>query len=280
MTYAAHYPIGYPAAIGAIYSLVGPLPAAAMALNAVMGAVAVLAVHRVASTEASRRGALVSALAIALHPGLVLYTPALMTEGMVATLLAVAAWLVVRARAGSTVAWPSVFALAGVIGLATLVRPQSLLLAPLYGALCRRRVSARLRAMLAVAVTLGAIVVCSPWTARNCLRMNACALVSVNAGWNLLIGGTEHATGAWVPLEGVDVPVECRHVWGEAEKDACFLRSRWFPGSSPTPSITPEPRGGISTLRTPRPSMSVTRSSWESRRQCGKGRWCCSRSVP
>ena len=66
-----------------------------------------------------------------------------------------------------------------------------------------------------------ALAVCAPWTIRNCARMGACGL-SFNAGWNLLIGVSENATGAWAP---VDVPAACRTVWDEAEKDACFGRA-------------------------------------------------------
>jgi hypothetical protein len=53
------------------------------------------------------------------------------------------------------------------------------------------------------------------------VRMNRCALVSVNGGWNLLIGA-QTASGAWAP---VDVPPACMTVWDEAEKDACFERA-------------------------------------------------------
>src|SRR5262249_23511001 len=72
-----------------------------------------------------------------------------------------------------------------------------------------------------VTALLIVIGVCLPWTARNCVRMHRCALVSVNAGWNLLIG-TQTENGGW---QEVDVPAECRTVWDEAEKDACFERA-------------------------------------------------------
>jgi hypothetical protein len=74
-------------------------------------------------------------------------------------------------------------------------------------------------------VTAIAIAVCLPWTARNCSRVNACVLVSANAGWNLFIGAADKATGAWVALDELGVPEACRTVWGEAEKDACFGRA-------------------------------------------------------
>jgi hypothetical protein len=49
--------------------------------------------------------------------------------------------------------------------------------------------------------------------------------VSANAGWNLFIGAAPGATGAWVSLDALGVPPECKTVWGEAAKDACFERA-------------------------------------------------------
>jgi 4-amino-4-deoxy-L-arabinose transferase-like glycosyltransferase len=225
VTYAAHYPIGYPALLGGLYAVVGTHVGAAMALGAVLGSLAVLAVHRVASREASRGGSLLAALLLALHPGLVFYTPAIMTEGVTASILALAAWLVVRARDAEGRRWRSVLALGALLGAATLVRPQSLLAAPLYGALCAGPGLVRTRLRLAGVVTVIVIAVCAPWTLRNCSRMNSCVVVSANAGWNLFIGAAAGATGTWVPLERLGVPSACRTVWGEAEKDACFERA-------------------------------------------------------
>jgi hypothetical protein len=51
--------------------------------------------------------------------------------------------------------------------------------------------------------------------------MHRCALVSVNGGWNLLIGAAT-TTGGWQP---VTVPSECATVWDEAAKDDCFERA-------------------------------------------------------
>ena len=70
-------------------------------------------------------------------------------------------------------------------------------------------------------VTAVTVTACLPWTVRNCVRMQRCALVSVNGGWNLLIGA-QTTTGAWAE---VDVPEECRTVWDEAAKDTCFERA-------------------------------------------------------
>ena len=222
VTYAAHYPVGYPALVGAVYALFGARPVWAMVLNAVLGAALVAAVHRVAATEASRAGALLAALLVALHPGLIFYTPALMTEGAAAALLAVAAAVAVhRFAQDARGAACRVGTLGAVFGALTLVRPQSLLLAPLYALVATPRML-RARAFAAMGTLAVALAVCAPWTIRNCTRMQSCVLVSANAGFNLFIGAAEGATGAWVSIDRLGVPAACRTVWGEAQKDACF----------------------------------------------------------
>ena len=224
VTYAAHYPVGYPALMGGLYAVLGPRPLWAMAFNGALGAAAVAAVHRVASTEANRGGALLAACAVAFHPGLFFYTPALMTEGVSAALLALAAWVAIRdAGEGARGGARRVGALGGVFAMLTLVRPQTLLLAPPYG-FCWPRSAPWKRCAAAMATLAVAGVLCLPWTARNCVRMKSCVFVSANSGWNLFIGSAEGATGSWVPLERLGVPEACREVWGEAEKDACFRR--------------------------------------------------------
>ena len=53
--------------------------------------------------------------------------------------------------------------------------------------------------------------------------MHRCALVSVNGGWNLLIGA-QTTSGTWA---AVHVPPACATLWDEAGKDACFERAAW-----------------------------------------------------
>lgn len=224
VTYAAHYPVGYPALVGAVYAVTGPRPVAAMVVNAVAGALSAVAVHRLAvralapGARRARVLSLVGGLLVALHPGLVAYTPALMTEGLTASLLACAAAVTgwARERRGGVVA------VGLLLGLATLVRPQSIVLAPVFGLLAVPPGSSLRRCAGGVAAAgLAALLVCAPWTARNCVRMKQCALVSVNGGWNLLIGAGPASTGAWSPVE---VPASCREVFDEARKDLCFGR--------------------------------------------------------
>lgn len=221
VTYAAHYPVGYPALVALAYAIFGAKPAVAMLVNALVGAAGALAVHDLAARATSRRLAFTAGIAMALHPALVPYTAALMTEGATASLLAIAAALSQRAReAGAPRARRPWLVLAGVaMGAATLVRPQSLVLAPVLGWVAAGG-TARARALAAVVVTGLALVVCAPWTARNCVRMDRCALVSVNAGWNLAIG-TQTLDGGWREMQ---VPEACKEVFAEAAKDACFGR--------------------------------------------------------
>jgi hypothetical protein len=81
-----------------------------------------------------------------------------------------------------------------------------------------RAVGWAVRARAAAVVTAVTLACCAPWTARNCVAMHQCTLVSANGGWNLAIGA-QTANGAWQPI---DVPAACREVWGEAAKDTCF----------------------------------------------------------
>jgi 4-amino-4-deoxy-L-arabinose transferase-like glycosyltransferase len=221
VTYSAFYPVGYPAMVAAVFAVTGPRPAAAMVLNAILGALGAFAAHRLALRAApDRRLALASGLLVALHPALVAYTPVLMTDGVVAALVtcaaAVTAWARDRASARPLAAGA---AIGFVVGIATLVRPQSIVLAPIFGLVAASggATSIRRMAALAGAATLAAILVCAPWTARNCVRMKRCALVSYNGGWNLLVSTSG--------VEPFRVPDACRDVFDEAEKDACFSRA-------------------------------------------------------
>lgn len=223
VTYAAHYPVGYPALLGLAYAAFGATPVVAMLLNAALGALAVFAAQRSVIRSSSRRFALIAGLLVALHPGLLLYTPALMTEGLTAEMLVIATWLCLRvgSRPGAAL---RLLALGGCLGALCLVRPQIVLLAPFFGffALDSSAFRGRERALRALLVTAVSLGVCLPWTLRNCARMDRCVFVSANGGWNLLIGSAPEANGAWMPIEGAQVPVECRSVFGEADKDRCF----------------------------------------------------------
>jgi 4-amino-4-deoxy-L-arabinose transferase-like glycosyltransferase len=226
VTYAAHYPVGYPAMLALGYAAFGATPVVGMLLNAFLGAIAGVAAWSLVLRASSARLAFLAGLAVALHPVLVPYTAAIMTEGVTASLMVVAASTAARAReVERPLRWLVSTGL--VMGVATLVRPQCIALAPIFGwlAMCnsgsapsRERLFVRMRR--ALLVTACALAVCAPWTVRNCARMERCALVSVNGGWNLAIG-TQTESGGWHELS---VPEACKTVFQEAAKDECFGR--------------------------------------------------------
>jgi hypothetical protein len=215
-----------------LYALFGARPVIAMLVNAIAGTVIVWSVHRVAGHFAGPKAAVLAALVALCHPTLLFYVPAVMTELVSAALLIGATALAVGRAATPSRFWLRLLCVGGLLGLATLVRPQQLLFAPVLGALAARDAWPRLdvagrswiaRALVSAALVSGlAVGTCLPWTWRNCQRMDRCVFVSANAGWNLLIGASSRGNGAWASVDAVGVPEACRLVFAEAAKDACF----------------------------------------------------------
>lgn len=177
----AHYPVGYSGFLAIFYKLFGSKTTVAAMANALTGAALVAVVHRLSLRAFSPKRALIAALIVALHPGLVLYSGALMTEPLAATLMLASVLFALDRR----------ILLSGVLlGLATLVRPNAILLAPFLGFFAERT-----RLLRSIAIGAVALATVAPWTYRNCRVMDACTLVSTNAGWNLVIGSAPGATG-------------------------------------------------------------------------------------
>lgn len=243
VTYAAHYPVGYPAMIGGLYALFGPHPWVAMTVNAVLGAATALACYWLALRVTSARGARIVGFLSAFHVALVPYVVALMTELATGAAWTFAVLLVQKARScgsangsgnggnagvvgGSSVAvgvtgtWAFWALLLGVVlGCATLFRAQSALLIVPFAWLCTypKHTTAK-RAAAAAGVVAVCFAVFFPWIVRNYLRLGEFGL-SFNGGWNLLIGTDRSAGGTFATLK---VPPACMHVFHEAQKDLCF----------------------------------------------------------
>src|SRR6185503_1477867 len=170
--------------------------------------------HRLAMFYLSRNRARVAAGLAALHPGLIAYTVVVMTEGLAALLLLVAGLAALRWRGR----WLGMVVAGIALGFAALVRPSSLLAAPLL-MLTQPRPWWMAGARAAAALGL-ALVVVSPWTIRNCMKMDGCALVSTNGGWNLAIGALSD-TGRFRTLRASD---GCPIVRGQVEQDRCWAK--------------------------------------------------------
>lgn len=209
----AFYPVGYAFALSLPLRLGLPAFAAVVAINLLASLAATAAVVTVAARAHDPRATLRAALAAALYPGLALWSCAAMSESLTAALLVVALALATHAapRARHTLA-------AGVLlGLATLLRPPSLLV---LGAVAAAAPVGR-RAPAVALAALAAGCVLAPWAVRNTRVLDAPALVSTNAGSNLLIGTLDDAHGAYLrpsPRYG------CQNLHGEVDRDRC-LRS-------------------------------------------------------
>ena len=212
-----HYPVGYSAMLALFYRIFGAATAIAAVANALVGAALAVATWALARHALSSVRARAAGLLVALHPGLVVYAALVMSEPLAAllTLLAFLVAVELRPPRGLPIA-------ALVLGIAALVRPQALLCAPFLVLACnaRDRPPARTLALAAAACTLALLPVL-PWTARNCARMDGCALVSTNAGWNLAIGAFPRATGRFETLRSSD---GCREVTGQVQQDRCWLQ--------------------------------------------------------
>jgi len=206
-----HYPVGYSGLLGMLYKAFGSGLLVAPIVNALLGALLVVVVHRLARLYLSERRAQAAAILAALHPGLIAYSPVVMTEPL-AALLILGAFL--AALKFSKWWGPAIFGL--VLGLATLVRPSSLLCLPLLLFTVKFD-------WLGMAKQLSLALVCCllpvlPWTLRNCKVMDGCALVSTNGGWNLAIGSfTED--GRFRTLRADD---GCKIVTGQVQQDRCW----------------------------------------------------------
>lgn len=209
----SHYPVGYSGLLGGVYKVFGSGLLVAPVVNAVIGTLLVVVVHRLALRALTLNRARIAAGITALHPGLIVYSAALMNEELAALLVLTGAWIVVRRSR-----WSSVV-LAGVaFGLATLVRPSSLLAAPFVAfAFPLRRADTLIRASVVVLVAVATVL---PWTYRNCRVMDGCALVSTNGGWNLAIGALT-PTGRFQTLRARD---GCPVVTGQVQQDRCWAQ--------------------------------------------------------
>jgi 4-amino-4-deoxy-L-arabinose transferase-like glycosyltransferase len=227
---SCHYPVGYSAAIGALYKLFGPKLSVACIFNATVGALLAVCTERVASFGLSRTRALVAGVLVALHPGLIYYAATIMSEPLAALGTLLAFWTCLHFRAHDKRLVGAVLG-ALVLGASALVRPQALLCAPLlapidWHQLLRKRTwlsvgtVAKTAALLVLPLILS-IVPVLPWTARNCARMDGCAFVSTNGGWNLAIGAFPRATGRFEALHGTD---GCRDVTGQVNQDRCWFQ--------------------------------------------------------
>ena len=221
-----HYPVGYSAALALSYRVFGFDLRVALVSNALMGALLAVVSYRLARHWLPEGRARLAGLLVACYPGLVLYAGVLLTEVLAALLLLSSG--LIAARYGHRRRGLAAAAL--VLGLGVLVRPQSIVCAPLLALFARRDGHALAgRKLLAAAAVASAVSLLTvlPWSLRNCVLMDGCAFVSTNAGWNLAIGSFPRATGRYAILRPGD---GCHLVTGQVQQNRCWMRlgARWI----------------------------------------------------
>ena len=217
----AYWPPGWPMAMSVVFGVNGPSVLAVGLLNLACAALSAWLVldlgRRLFQSELAARLGL---LLLAVYPNSIGYVPLALTEVFYTTLLLAVAWLLV-ARRGALA-----FVAAGlVLGLATLVKAQTLVVVPLIlgiGLLrednfWRRVPQAALR--FAALVALAALVV-SPWTLRNHRELGAWVAVSTNGGITLLTGNNDSANGGFTPDDPLVKALDARTGLTEMEYDA------------------------------------------------------------
>jgi 4-amino-4-deoxy-L-arabinose transferase-like glycosyltransferase len=159
---------GYPAFLGAIYLLFGANQVLVRLLQALIGVGTVALTYLIARRVGGPVAGFLASLILSVHPTVVYFGAWVATESLYTGMLTLALLLLLRANDRRSVRRT---VLAGIaIGLAMLVRPQSVLVLPFFAlALLGLSRGTSIRKQIALAVLLGvsAAAAVSPWTLRN-----------------------------------------------------------------------------------------------------------------
>ncbi|MGH8983477.1 MAG: glycosyltransferase family 39 protein [Acidimicrobiia bacterium] len=218
----AYYPIGYPAALAAVFWFVRhtPIPDdlynAAGFFNLVLGTATVAFTFDLARRLFDNRVGLVAAGVIALWPNLILHTAVALTETLF-NFLVMAGFLVLLSGSWRThrLGWRRLALFGVLLGLSALVRPISLLFLPvllLVWVMAGWGWRPAVRPLAVAAVATAAVI--APWTIRNVIVMDSPVVISTNLGDNLCMSRHADANGAFQlkspcfprPPEGTDRP--------------------------------------------------------------------------
>ena len=215
---------GYPVFLAGAYALFGHNLTAVRLIQAILGALLCLPVYHIARNFGGERTAILASLAIALYPTLIYLGGWVYSETLYILLLWLGLWVLLIAvtRGQSYLSYRGSglsLAAGGLWGLATFVRPETLLLpfamaafvwiAKLIGVLGESKVEWKiirrpLSSILLVQIVLVAIL--APWAIRNSRVNQAFVPLTTSAGSNLYAGNNPESNGgsAWVmPLPGM-----------------------------------------------------------------------------
>lgn len=223
----AYWPVGYPALLAAIFSVFGASVTVAQMANLAMASASFVLLYFVA--QAMFPGGMVGRLALlafTLYPNNAAYVPLVLSETGYAFLLFLGSVLLFASTRHRT----ALVAAGLVFGLATLVKTQTLLLAPLL-AIAATAGTWTLPGLArgvgrAAIVSAVALAVVAPWTWRNYQVFDAVVLVSTNGGTSLLAGNNPSLVNQWRRSFSEDDPLYKRANFSIRDQVAADRRAR------------------------------------------------------
>lgn len=224
--YTAYWPIGYPGFLSLLFKINGPSVLAAQVANLIFASASFWLLYALAKRLfADESGARLAVLLLTLYPNQIAYVPLLLTEHMYTCVLLLGCLvLLVRKR------WSSVVIAGFLFGLATLVKTQTIVVAPvlaLFAGYHRGSAHPLLGALIkAVVVGVIALATVSPWTYRNYQVFGTFILVSTNGGMNMLIGNNPSVVGGYAISVSEDDPLVKAARFSAADQVAADRRAR------------------------------------------------------
>ncbi|MEX0785715.1 MAG: glycosyltransferase family 39 protein [Dehalococcoidia bacterium] len=197
------WPPGYPAFLAAVYSIFGVNVKAALAVQALLGALTVGATYLLGRQLFDRVSAAIAALLLAVMPGQIFFAGILWSE-VLFTLLFVLALIAIAALSSrperERLAWAVATAL--LVAAAAYVRETGLLLIPvaaLYWGWSLRSWRSSLRFAGAAALLVALLIL--PWAVRNTTQLDGFVVLSSSTGTNFWRGHHSGATGGFDSIE-------------------------------------------------------------------------------
>jgi 4-amino-4-deoxy-L-arabinose transferase-like glycosyltransferase len=195
------WPVGYSAALAAVYAVFGVQLAAAFAFNLIAGLATVYVTYALARELYDERIGALAAWAVALYPSFIAYPTVIASENLYNPLWIAAVWLAVKAQR-SRLDTAVIIACGVVSGLATLVRPTAFVF-PLVviaaGLVFGRSIGAAVRhTAIVCALVIGLSL---PWAFRNERVFGEFSFTPFNGGVVLWIGNRPNADGQNVMAE-------------------------------------------------------------------------------
>ncbi len=169
----AAWPPGYPATLAAVYKLFGWHLGLAKALNIAFGAATVALVYVIGRRAFDQRVAFLGSMTLAAFPSQIYFSTLVMTETFFALIFALTLLLTLLWTVERDGSWWQALVLGLLVGFAGLVRGEGLLLGVIVVGLWLLTVRPWRRIVpLLAPLTVGVVLVLTPWTVRNAVQLH------------------------------------------------------------------------------------------------------------